>query len=60
MASHLAWTSGNWKCQKCGASIKKIFLFQSIDKIMFQYKNLEQNILLNYLTIDKKIGNTIH
>ena len=27
---------------------------------MFQYKNLEQNIFINYLTPDKKIGNTIH
>ena len=59
MASHLAWTSGNWKCQRCSASIDNFF-FQSIDKIMFQYKNLEQNILINDLTPDKKSGNTIH
>ena len=50
MASHFAWTSGNWKCKRRGASIKKYVLFQRIDKIMFQYKNQEQNILINYLT----------
>ena len=27
---------------------------------MFQYKYLEQNILINYITPDKKNGNTIH
>ena len=27
---------------------------------MFQYKNHEQNILINYLTPDKKSGNIIH
>ena len=44
MASHLAWTSGNWKCQRCCAIIKKYFC-QSIDQIMFQYKHHEHNIL---------------
>ena len=27
---------------------------------MFRYKYHEQNILINYLTPDKKSGNTIH
>ena len=27
---------------------------------MFQYKNLEQNRLINYLTPNKKSGKTIH
>ena len=54
-ASHLTQTSGNWKCQS-----KEIFLFQNIDQIMSRHTNREQNILRNYLTPDKKSGNTFN
>ena len=60
MASHLPEYQVIGNVKGCGGSIKKYFLFQSIDKIMFQYKNHEQNILINYLIPDKKSGNTIH
>ena len=60
MASHLAWTSGKLEMPKVWCKHKEIFLFQSIDQIMFKYKIQKQNVLINYLTQDKNSGNTIH